>query len=70
MGHFTGQVKTVYCEKCRNKTVHNEILEDGASAAKIIGGVLTYGLSLLATGVKGKNNKRSFVCQICGTVAG
>lgn len=55
----------MHCKTCREKRIHHEIREDGVSAGKVIGGVMTYGLSLLVTGIKGKNNKTSFICSVC-----
>lgn len=68
MGHYTGEVKTLKCEICRRKTVHQEIMDDGISAGKVVGGFFTVGWSLLLTGIKGKNNKKKYVCRLCGTV--
>ena len=68
MGHYTGEVKTLKCHVCRRKTVHQEIMDDGISAGKVVGGLITSGLSLLVTGIKGKGNKKKYECRICGTV--
>jgi hypothetical protein len=65
MGHLTGEIKTLHCSRCGEKRIHHEIKEDGVSGAKLLGGMMTSGLSLLVTGIKGKNNKTSFICSVC-----
>ncbi len=68
MGHLTGEIITMHCKICQEKRIHHEISEDGVSAGKVIGGVMTYGLSLLVTGIKGKNNKKTYMCNVCQSV--
>ncbi len=65
MGHLSGEIRTMHCSRCGEKRIHHEIMEDQISGAKLLGGLLTSGLSLIVTGVNGKNNKTSFICSVC-----
>jgi hypothetical protein len=66
MGKYTDEVATRDCSICKRKTFHQIIIEKKVSGAKILGGFLTSGLSLLATGVK--SNQESYMCHECKTI--
>ncbi len=66
MGHYTDQVATRDCKTCKRKTLHQIIIEKKVSTAKAIGGVATFGLSLLKTGLK--SDQESYICHECKTI--
>ncbi|MBL0262195.1 MAG: hypothetical protein IPQ10_14320 [Saprospiraceae bacterium] len=55
----------MHCSRCGEKRIHHEIKKDGLSGTKLLGGMMTSGLFLHVTGIKGKNNKASFICRVC-----
>jgi hypothetical protein len=56
------------CPKCHSQnTILADVQRKKASAAKIATGVMTGGLSLLATGVNSKQ-KVTWICQVCSNI--
>ena len=66
MGRYTDEVATKYCSHCKRRTLHQVIIEKKTSTAKVLGGILTYGASLLLTGVK--SDKNSYMCHNCQSI--
>ena len=66
MGQYTDEVATRHCSKCERKTLHQIIIEKKTSTVKVLGGIFTYGASLLVTGLK--SDQKSYLCHECRSI--